>query len=133
MLDLAYIRENKDKVREALKIRAPKLDFEGFLGLDVRRREVLQEVDTLRAERNKANDRITALLKEKKGTKAEIESMKVISQKIKEFDVKMEEFDSKVKEIMYIIPNIPHISVKNGVDSTQNTEVLSWGAPKKFE
>lgn len=133
MLELTFIRENKDKVREALKIRAPKLDFDGFLELDAKRRELLQETDALRAQKNQANDRISALLKEKKDTKAEIESMKSISQNIKEFESKMEEIDSKVKEILYIIPNIPHNSVKSGVDNTQNTEVLSWGKPKKFE
>ncbi len=133
MLELTFIRENQDKVREALKIRAPKLDFDGFLELDAKRRELLQETDALRAQKNQANDRISALLKEKKDTKAEIESMKSISQNIKEFESKMEEIDSKVKEILYIIPNIPHNSVKSGVDNTQNTEVLSWGKPKKFE
>ena len=133
MLDLAYIRDNKDKVRDALKIRAPKLDFEGFLALDSQRRELVQQTDTLRAQRNQANDRISALLKEKKDSKAEIYAMKSISQKIKEFELKMGEIDSKVQEILYIIPNIPHISVKSGVDSTQNTEVSVWGNPKKFE
>lgn len=133
MLDLTYIRENKDNVREALRIRAPKLDFEGFLVLDAKRRELLLEVDALRAGRNKANDRISALLKEKKDSKAEIDSMKVISHKIKELESKMGEIDSKVQEILHIIPNIPHISVKSGVDSTQNIEVYSWGTPNKFE
>lgn len=133
MLDLTYIRDNKDKVREALKIRAPKLDFDGFLGLDAKRRELLQQLDALRAERNKANDRISALLKEKKDTKAEIESMKSISQKIKDYDVKMGDIELKVNEILYIIPNIPHKSVKSGSDNTQNTLVSSWGTPKKFE
>ena len=61
MLDLAYIRENKDKVREALKTRAPKLDFDGFLSLDTDRRRVMQELDSLRAKKNQANERISAL------------------------------------------------------------------------
>ncbi len=133
MLDLAFIRDNKDKVKEALKIRAPKLDFDGFLNLEAKRRGTLQDLDALRAKKNQANDRISVLLKEKKDTKAEIGSMKSISQKIKEFEIKMDEIDLKVKEILYIIPNLPHNSVKSGVDNTKNTEILAWGKPKKAE
>ncbi len=133
MLDLSFIRDNKEQVKEALKVRAPKLDFEAFLRLDMDRRQVLQELEALRAEKNKANDRISALLKEKKDAKGEIDSMKSTSQKIKEFEVRVGEFDSKLNEILYIIPNIPHKSVKIGSDSTQNTVVSSWGEPKKHD
>ena len=133
MLDLNFIRENKEKVREALKIRAPKLDFDGFLRLDEERRKFQQELDELRAQKNKTNDVITQLLKEKKDTKETIALMKSVSQKIGEYDSKMGELDLKVKEIMLIIPNIPHSSVKSGFDSSQNTEVIRWGEPKKHD
>ncbi|PIU40532.1 MAG: serine--tRNA ligase [Candidatus Omnitrophica bacterium CG07_land_8_20_14_0_80_50_8] len=133
MLDLAFIRENKDKVREALKIRAPKLDFDGFLNLDVSRRAAMQALDALRAQKNQANDRISSLLKEKKSTKQEIEFMKSLSQKIADSESTMDEIDIKVKEILYIIPNLPHKSVESGVDSSNNEVVLNWGMPKKHE
>jgi len=132
MLDLAYIRENKEKVREALKIRAPKLDFESFLRLDEERRKFQQKLDALRAEKNKANDAVTQALKEKKDPKDEIAAMKAISQKILDFENKVGDYDSKVKEIMLIIPNIPHPSVKSGFDSTGNTQVRKWGESKSF-
>src|SRR3989338_2699856 len=132
MLDLAYIRENKEKVREALKIRAPKLDFEAFLRLDEERRKFQQELDSLRAEKNIANDAVTIALKEKKDPKDKIAVMKAISQRILDFESKVGDYDSKVKEIVLIIPNIPHSSVKSGFDSTVNTEVREWGEPKSF-
>lgn len=131
MLDLSYIREHKDEVREALKIRAPKLDFDAFLGLDADRRALLKELDALRAEKNKANDQISALIKEKKDPKEKIASMKSISQKIDEFESKVGKLGLKLNEIQLIIPNIPHKSVKTGTDSTKNTEIRSWEAPKK--
>ena len=133
MLDLAYIRENKEKVREALKIRAPKLDFDGFLRLDEDRRKAQQELDGLRSERNKSNDVVTQLLKEKKDPKEAIASMKSVSQKIGEIEKKVGEFETKVTDILMVIPNIPHSSVKIGVDSTQNTEIIHWGEPKKHD
>ncbi len=132
MLDLGFIRDNRDRVKEALKIRAPKLDFEDFLRLDEERRRVQQELDSLRAEKNKANDAVTLALKEKKDPKDKISIMKSISQKIAEFETKMGQYDSKVKDILLLIPNIPHLSVKSGVDSAGNTEVRKWGEPKSF-
>lgn len=133
MLDLNFIRENKDKVRKHLKIRASKLDFDGFLAIDEDRRRLLQEVEALKAEKNKANDKITQAIKEKKDAKEIISSMKAVSQKIDELDKKVGEIIEKQQSILMLIPNIPHNSVKIGVDSTQNTEVKHWGEPKKFE
>jgi seryl-tRNA synthetase len=130
MLDLGFIRENKDKVREALKIRAPKLDFDAFLRLDEERRKMQGELDALRQEKNKANEAISILLKEKKDPKEAIASMKSVSQKIDEISGQMVEIDEKVREIILIIPNIPHSSVKSGFDSKDNVQVKSWGGVK---
>ncbi len=133
MLDLAFIRENKDLVREHLKIRAPKLDFDAFLKLDEQRRLQSGELDVLRAEKNKANEEITQILKEKRDPKDKIASMKAVSQKIADFEAKMGDISQQVTDILMIIPNIPHSSVPVGVDSTQNKVVSSWGEPKKTE
>ncbi len=133
MLELSFIRDHKDEIRQALKIRAPKLDFDSFLKLDTERRVLLQELETLRAEKNKANEQISQYIKEKKSPKPIIDSMKSISQKIDEFEVKVAEYDSKLYELLYLIPNIPHKSVKSGSDNTQNTEILTWGKPKKHD
>src|SRR3989338_9590458 len=131
MLDLSYIREHKDEVREVLKTRAPKLNFDAFLKMDADRRVLLKELEALRVEKNKANDEITVLLKEKKDPKAKIASMKSTAQKIDEFGSKVGDIELKIKEIELIIPNIPHKSVKIGSDSSKNTEIKSWGSPKK--
>lgn len=133
MLDLAFIRDNQDLVRDHLKIRAPKFDFNAFLALDKDRRILLQESDTLRAQKNQANDKISALLKEKKDPKQVIASMKSISQQIDELSKKVAEIDQKVMNLVYLIPNIPHKSVKIGTDSTQNTVIRQVGSPKTFE
>ncbi len=133
MLDLAYIRENKDLVRDHLKIRAPKLDFDAFLKLDEERRTENAKLDALRAEKNKANDEITATLKAKGDPKDKIASMKAVSQKIADFESKMGDINQKVTDILMVIPNIPHSSVPKGSDSAQNKVISSWGEPKKPE
>jgi seryl-tRNA synthetase len=132
MLDLGMIRENKDRVREALKIRAPKLDFDAFLKLDEERRRLQQELDALRAEKNKANDVISQLIKEKKDPKEAIASMKSVSQKIADFESKVGEYDTKVRDILLVIPNIPHSSVKSGFNAADNEEIEKVGQPKSF-
>ncbi len=133
MLDLAYIREHKEEVREILKNRAPKLNFDDFLRIDVERRELLREVEALKAEKNKANDEISAILKEKGDPKPKIESMKSISQKIDDLDKKMGHIELNLREILLMIPNIPHKSVRMGSDSTQNSQIFAWGEPKKCD
>ena len=132
MLDLSFIRDHKDQVREMLKTRFPKFDFNAFLKVESERRELLKQLESLRAERNKANETISLLLKEKKDPKATIASMKATSQKIGEFDIKVGEIDNKLYEMLLVIPNMPHKSVKSGSDLSQNTLILSWGEPKKL-
>ena len=132
MLDLTFIRENKDLVRNHLKIRAPKLDFDEFLRLDQMRREDLKNLDDLRAQKNKANDEISQLLKAKKDPKEMIAAMKLISQKIGEWETRTGDIEKKVTDILMVIPNIPHASVNPGADSSQNLEVSHWGEPKKL-
>ncbi len=133
MLDLAFIRNNQQLVRDHLKIRAPKFDFDAFLALDKDRRALLQELDALRAQKNQANDKISALLKEKKDPKEAIASMRVVSQKIDDLSKKVADIENKTTNLLSLIPNIPHKSVKIGADSAQNTVVREVGSAKTFE
>ncbi len=128
MLDIKIIRENPDLVKESLRKRNLKIDLEGFLKIDEKRLEILKELEALRAEKNKANDEISKLLKEKKDAKPKILSMKEISEKIGGFENKIKEFDLELDKIILTIPNIPHASLPVG-DPTQNKVVRNWGNP----
>ncbi|MBI4432123.1 MAG: serine--tRNA ligase [Candidatus Omnitrophica bacterium] len=127
MLDIATIRDNQDKVRELLKIRAPKFPFDAFLKLDVKRRTLQMELDTLRSQKNRKNDEISQLLKEKKDAKPVIAQMKEFSRKIAELEAGTETVESEFKAQLFLIPNLPHESVKPGVDAKGNTEVSHHG------
>ena len=72
MLDIKFIKENQDLVRQAIKHRALKIDIDGLIKIDDARRKALAEFEELAALRNKANDQIGALLKEKKDAKDKI-------------------------------------------------------------
>ncbi|MFA5146712.1 MAG: serine--tRNA ligase [Candidatus Omnitrophota bacterium] len=132
MLDIKFIRENRDAVKEALKNRNLRIDVDELLRSDEERRKVLVEAEGLKAERNKANDEITALMKAKKNPKEIIAKMKGVSQKIAEFDKKVEEIDQKIANFIYTIPNIPDKSVPIGGPEA-NKIVRSWGKNPVFD
>jgi len=118
-------------VKQSLIDRNLQFDLEGFISLDESRRKLLTEVEDLRSQQNKANDRISSLLKEKKDAKPVITSMKEISDKIKALDVKLKEIDAELNTKLLNIPNIPHLSIPRG-DASNNKIVRSWGEPPKF-
>ena len=132
MLDLKFIRENKDIVKEAIRNRGQKLDIDELLRLDEERRKLLVEVEALKADRNKANDQISALMKAKKNPKDIISKMKIVSQKIADFDTKVDEIDKKIAKFIYIIPNIPDKSVPIG-GPEENKIVRSCGKTPTFD
>jgi seryl-tRNA synthetase len=82
MLDIKFIRENTDLVKKALGDRALKFDLDGLIKLDDCRRKILSELEELRAEKNRANDEISALLKSKQNTQTKISSMKTTADRI---------------------------------------------------
>jgi seryl-tRNA synthetase len=126
MLDLKFIRENKKLVQESIKNRGMSLDIEELLKLDEEHRKLLVEVEGLKAQRNKANDEITALMKAKKNPKDLIAKMKVVSQKIEDLDSKVEDIDQKIEKLIYLVPNIPDKSVPIG-GPEENKIIKSWG------
>lgn len=132
MLDIKFIRENQDTVRQSLRDRNLKLTLDEFIGLDESRRKILSELEGLRAERNKANDEISKLLKEKKDAKSKINSMKDISSRISGLETKIKEADEGLNDVMLNIPNVPHVSIPRG-DPSCNKIVRSWGEPPKLD
>ena len=132
MLDPKFIRENIDLVKETIKKRNLKLDLNALIKTDDSRRRLLVELEELRARRNKANDEISALLKEKKDPKPKISSMKAISEKIGALEIKLKEFDTELEKLVLTIPNIPHSSIPVG-DAGCNKIVRSWGELPKFD
>ncbi len=132
MLDIKFIRDNPEVVKAALKSRNSKLSVDELLTLDEERRKLLVETETLKAERNKANDEISAAIKAKKNPKELIDKMKVVSQKVADLDKKVGEFDQKLTNLLYIIPNIPDKSVPVGSPGN-NKIVRSWGKTPTFD
>ena len=132
MLDIKFIRENKAIVKKSLRDRNLELNIDEVIEYDNTRRQILSELEELRAQKNKANDEISRLLKEKKDPKEKISSMKAISAKIDKLEEDLKGQEIKLNQLLLIIPNVPHPSVPVG-DPSQAKIVRTWGSPKKLD
>ena len=135
MLDVNYVRENLDLVRQKMAHRNfdPKL-LEDFTKLDVERRTLIRERDDLNAASNRISREVGALMRD--GRRDEAEGLKaesrVLTEKNKGIESRLDELESDFRAILVNIPNLPHDSVPIGDDESGNLEVRRWGTPRDF-
>ena len=135
MLDLNYVRENLDKVREALHARgADTKALDDFARADEERRRTIAESDQLNAQRNTSSREIGALMKEGKKDEAEARRAEVsgLKDRIAELDQARAQTEERMREMLSTLPNIPHSSVPIGADESANVEVRRWGTKPEF-
>ncbi|MSR77393.1 MAG: serine--tRNA ligase [Candidatus Omnitrophica bacterium] len=134
MLDLKFIRENRDLVSRGLKAKNSKFDLQELLHCDTKRRAAVQEVEELKRQRNLANDQIVSFKKSGQAIQVEeaISQMRSVSQKIDEFDKEVGGIDEKMTNLLLNIPNLPHIDVPISETPAGNKVVREWGKPKVF-
>ncbi len=135
MLDIKVIRENPERVKQAMHSRNMDLDakIDELLAIDVERRQLTVQVDALKQKQNEASKQIPALKKEGKDTSAIFAEMAEIKTEVKELDKKQSDLEAKQKSILLEIPNIPDESVPLGKDDSENVEVRRWGEPTQFD
>ncbi|RKW35493.1 MAG: serine--tRNA ligase, partial [Leptotrichia sp.] len=133
MLEMRYIRENSDKVKEFLKNRKSDFDLDALLKYDEVRRNLLQEVEMLKKERNESSSLIGKYKKEGKDTVELLSRMQEVSAKIKELDQKLAENDEKQLLLNYTIPNKLSPDTPIGNDEDDNVEIRKWGTPREFD
>lgn len=134
MLDLKFVRENPDIVKQNIKnkFQDEKLPLvDKVIDLDAQRRAAQQEADRLRAEKNKISKQIGALMAQGKKEEAEEAKKKVAADaaRLEELSVLEKELGEKVTKIMMVIPNIIDPSVPIGKDDSENVEVQKYGEP----
>ncbi|NLP41301.1 MAG: serine--tRNA ligase [Veillonellaceae bacterium] len=133
MLDIKFVRENPEKVQQALINRGAAMNLDEFLRLEKERRSLLGEVEALKSQRNTVSQEISRLKKAKENADDLVAEMRVVGDKISELDAKVKEVEGKLSEIIMNIPNVPHESVVVGHDENDNKEIRKWGEPRKFE
>lgn len=135
MLDIKFLVENTDKVKEAFSHRNG--NFEPYIDSAVenekKRKQIIAKVETLKATRNTESDNIAKLKKAKQDASELIASMQQISAQIKELDAQQAEAEANIRTALLAIPNIPSETCPVGLSDAENVVVRSWGEPTKFD
>lgn len=130
MLDLKFIRDNFELVKENIQNKNEKTDLGRFSELEESRRIIIQTVENLKNERNNATKEIANLKKEGKNADSLIAQMKSVSDNIKELDDKLKEVETEINEIVSRIPNMLGKNVPIGKSAEDNKIVRTWGEKK---
>lgn len=127
MLDLKLIQRDPEIVINALKKRHSSIDVNEFLELDARRRSLLNEVEVLKSQRNKASEEVAKIKRAGGDASDRFKELGELASRIKELDAAAEEVVTKVNEWLISVPNVPHESVPVGKDENDNVELHTWG------
>ena len=133
MLDLRFVRENLDLVQQNLDNRHTKGDLENFAKLYDLRKELIQEVEQLKAERNSVTAEISVLKRNKENADDKIAEMKKVGDKIAELDNQVRDTEEQLEQIALMLPNMCDASVPVGADENDNPEMRRWGKPREFD
>ena len=133
MLDMKFVRDNLDVVRAMLKNRNNSLNLDGFAELEKKRRDILNEADSLKSQKNSTSKKIGELRKAGEDTEKISAEVRELGKKISALDNELREVEESLREILLSIPNMPADDVPIGVDDTQNPEIRRWGTPRNFD
>lgn len=132
MHDLSFFRQNLDAIATRLADRGAAFDTEGFRDLDTRRRAILTEAETLKAQRNAQSVEIGKRKKAGEDTEALQAEVRSIGERIAACDEQVKTIDEEFRLLLASIPNVPHESVPTGRDAAANVEIKRWGTPPSF-
>ncbi len=132
MLDIKFIRENKDIVISGAKKKLVKIDIDELIKIDDKRLALLSEVETLRAKQNSVSDRMSQLTNPSE--KAElIKSMQVHKEDLKAKEEELKAIMETWRDLMLRVPNIPEPTSPEGASEEENVEIRSWGVKPEFD
>ncbi|MBU1099311.1 MAG: serine--tRNA ligase [Bacteroidetes bacterium] len=126
MLDLKFIRENADLVKQGVENKNEKSTVDQVLALDLERRELITKTEELKAKKNQVSAQIPQLKKAGQDTSEIFEQMRQVSVEISELDGKLREVEEKLNALLDWIPNLPHESVPVGKSANDNVVAREW-------
>ena len=132
MLDIKFIRQNPDKVKEGCKKKQVKVDIDKLLEVDKKRIELLQALEDMRAKKNKASKDIAAT-KDKQEKEKIILEMRELDRSNDKLDENLKAFQEEFNELMLQVPIPPADDVPEGKSDENNVEVRTWGKQPKFK
>jgi seryl-tRNA synthetase len=135
MIDLSFVRANQALVEEKLRSRGldPSAALGNFAAVDRERRDVITQVETLKAQRNKLTEEIAKLRREGADATAQTEQTRILKSQVESLEAAAAIADERLREIMQTLPNLPQDSVPIGKDENGNREEKVWGERTKFD
>lgn len=132
MLDIKFIRENPDLVKEAARKKRLTVDIDRLLSIEENRRELLSKVEEKRAKQNEATQKIAQAGEGPERTQL-IEEMRRIKEELQKDEEQLKDVLKEWQLLMLQVPNVPDVSVPEGDSDAQNQEVRTWGVIPKFD
>ena len=133
MLDLKFVRENLDAVQANLDHRHTEGKLDDYAKLYDERKEIIQEVEQLKAHRNAVSDEIAQLKRNKESADDKIAEMKKVGDQIADLDNRGRDVETKLRDIALRLPNMCDPSVPVGNDENDNPEMRKWSTPRQFD
>jgi seryl-tRNA synthetase len=133
MLDLKFIRENRDLVRAGAEAKGITVNLDTICAVDDKRKALIQEGDVLKAKRNQVSAQVGKIKKEGGDASGVIAEMESVKTRIQEIDSEMREVEKNLNTLLLTVPNIPHPSVPLGKTPADNNEVFHWGEVPKTD
>ena len=132
MLDLNFVRDNLQLVKQKMRERGLRDSLEDFENLDRERRKLLTEAEALKARRNQLSEETASRKRQGQDASAQIEESKGLGAEITRRDERAKACDEQLRELLSNLPNIPHQTVPVGDGPQHNQEVRRWGTPREF-
>ena len=131
MLDIRLLRENPEAVERGLRDRGGAELVRETVARDAERRRLIAEVETLKAERNRASEAIGQAKRRGEDSEAAMARMREVGDRIKALDAEVKALDVQVETLLLQLPNLPHPSVPAGTTEEENVEIRRWGDPRR--
>jgi seryl-tRNA synthetase len=135
MVDPGLLREQMDVLRAALSRRGLKADgeLEQLATLEARRRRLIPELEGLKREQNAAGDEVARAKRQGLDASSIFAANKARGQRIRQLEIETDQVEQQRTALLMTLPNIPHVSVPEGVTADENVEVRRHGQPRTFE
>jgi seryl-tRNA synthetase len=131
MLDIAFIRNNPDVIKDGIRKKRMKMDVDELLAVDEELRRLRSDVENLRADRNRLSKDIPKLKGEEK--EAAVAQVKVLKEGLTEKEPKLRELEARFDDLMLMVPNPPLPEVPEGDSDDDNVQIRSFLEPTKFD
>jgi len=132
MLDLGFVRDNLELVKQKLRERGLPDSLGDFEKLDRERRRLLTQAEALKARRNELSEEIASRKRHNQDVSAQIAESKGLGAEVAKLDEQAKAYDERLRELLRTIPNLPHQTVPIGDGPQHNQEVRRWGTPREF-